>query len=378
MMNEMTVGKPDAAITRYGDATASLPVLVRKAAEALAGAETAAEVLEAHEMAGFAYDAAKRAVRLAKAKAAHDEVIAAVARAQADALAIEAAAKRRLADEYDAAQARGELRKSGQRGKAVPDGNSFSAPTTAEIGLTRKQIHEARMIRDIESADPGVIERTAHAMVASGKAPTRSGVAREIAARKTPAPAAPAAARAGSADVAPIRSTLKRHGPVIEVPGGMTLEAHCRAAAAAEGMVAGEIANRLGLKSGAYRQARLIIALADIDDLPQEPATQARAALALMNETRQVGAAYAMVETLVDRVFGEGAVRKNAPPEDLLGAEREEFEITLACMGVTSEYIPMIEIPHLSPARAVELAAKIREHARWVRSLAARIEAIHR
>jgi len=40
----------------------------------------------------------------------HDEIMAAVYRSQADALEIESLAKRRLADEYYAAQDRGEVR----------------------------------------------------------------------------------------------------------------------------------------------------------------------------------------------------------------------------------------------------------------------------
>jgi hypothetical protein len=43
-----------------------------------------------------------------RAKKAHDDLIAAAYRAKADALEIEALAKRRLADEYDAAQDRGD------------------------------------------------------------------------------------------------------------------------------------------------------------------------------------------------------------------------------------------------------------------------------
>ena len=67
-------------------------------------------------------------------------------------MSFEAHAKRRLADEYDAAQERGEVRADGERGKAVPDQNSFSKPTAADIGLSRKDIHEARIIRDAEQA----------------------------------------------------------------------------------------------------------------------------------------------------------------------------------------------------------------------------------
>jgi hypothetical protein len=74
-----------------------LPGLVDRAATMLAGAKTAAEILDAREFAGLAYDAAKRASRLQRAKSAHDDLVAAAHRAQAHALEIEAAAKRRLA-----------------------------------------------------------------------------------------------------------------------------------------------------------------------------------------------------------------------------------------------------------------------------------------
>ncbi len=80
-----------------------------------------------------------------------------VHRAQADALEIEARAKRKLADEYDAAQERGEV---AGRGKPVnvPDGNNKT--TTADLGLSRKAIHEARAIRDAEVASPGIVKAT--------------------------------------------------------------------------------------------------------------------------------------------------------------------------------------------------------------------------
>lgn len=53
----------------------------------------------------------------------------------------------RLADEYDAAQERGELRSNGER--------SFSQEEKVglnDIGVTGKQIHEARQLRDAEAA----------------------------------------------------------------------------------------------------------------------------------------------------------------------------------------------------------------------------------
>ena len=86
------------------EAVTSLPALVDRAVNALAGARTAAEVLEARDLASVAYDVAKMTARFAKAKQAHDELAAAAHRAQGDALKIELQAKYRLADEYDAAQ----------------------------------------------------------------------------------------------------------------------------------------------------------------------------------------------------------------------------------------------------------------------------------
>ena len=157
-------------------ATSDLPSLIDRAASMLAGAKTAAEVLEAREFAGLAYDAAKRAARLTRAKAAHDDLIAAAHRAQADALEIEAAAKRRLADEYDAAQARGEVASDG-RPKTVVDGDGIPA-TAADLGLRRDQIHDARLLRDAEAAAPGIVRRTLDEKLERGEEPTRSAVRR--------------------------------------------------------------------------------------------------------------------------------------------------------------------------------------------------------
>jgi hypothetical protein len=55
------------------------------------------------------------------------------------------------ADEYDAAQERGEVATKGQPSN-VP-GQNIKA-TVEELGLTHKDIHEARIIRDAEKADP--------------------------------------------------------------------------------------------------------------------------------------------------------------------------------------------------------------------------------
>jgi hypothetical protein len=48
--------------------------------------------------------------------------------------------------EYDAAQERGEVRSVGRRNANIPIGNISS--TVTDIGLTSKQVHEARAVRD--------------------------------------------------------------------------------------------------------------------------------------------------------------------------------------------------------------------------------------
>jgi hypothetical protein len=160
-------------VVSFQSATSHLPSLIDRASKALAGARSSAEVLEACDLANIAYDASKLAARLAKAKGAHDALIAAAHRAQADALEIEAQAKRRLADEYDAAQERGEVqRHGGDRMSKVPVQNL----ALSDIGLNKKQIHEARLIRDAEKAEPGIIKRTLAEKLKAGEEPTKASL----------------------------------------------------------------------------------------------------------------------------------------------------------------------------------------------------------
>lgn len=156
-----------------------LPALISKAAQALAKATTAGEILEAGRNAKVAYDAAKLAARLTVAKEAHDEILTICHKTMADALMIETQAQCRLADEYDAAQERGEITKHpGPRKQLVPNKNQlFSA---AEVGLTRKQVHEARNIRDAEKKKPGAIQKRLNEQLENGKDPTRAEVRRVV------------------------------------------------------------------------------------------------------------------------------------------------------------------------------------------------------
>lgn len=156
-----------------------LPTLIDRAAQALMNARSSAEVLEARDMATVAYTAAKAAGRMARAKEAHDTVLSHVYRAQADALLIESRAKMRLADEYDAAQERGEAAKRGgdRRSDQSSQGEPLISPD--DVG-GKKALHEARRLRDAEKADPGVIERNVGEVIDRGDEPTRAELRRSL------------------------------------------------------------------------------------------------------------------------------------------------------------------------------------------------------
>lgn len=122
-------------------------------------------------LAGEIYKHAKSAAHVAKKLRAAEGLIQKAYRLQADALLIECQAKIRLADEYDAAQERGEASKGGRPKKTVSDENGF---TSSEAGLTRKEIHEARKLRDAEKAEPGIAERAIEARLQQGLEPTKT------------------------------------------------------------------------------------------------------------------------------------------------------------------------------------------------------------
>jgi len=162
----------------HGKGGDALPDLIDRATSALSSARDSAEVLEARDMARVAYDAAKSAGRMARAKKAHETVISAVYRAQADALLIEARAKMRLADEYDAAQERGEVAKLGDNLPSVDASNA--KPTAADLGLRRDEIHEARKLRNAEAQEPGATQAALSAMVERGEEPTKAKLRQDL------------------------------------------------------------------------------------------------------------------------------------------------------------------------------------------------------
>jgi hypothetical protein len=101
----------------------------------------------------------------------------AVYRVQADALEIESMAKRRLADEYDAAQERGEIRASGHSGKnAAPRIPLCDADRVSLV----KEVSYARESREAEIASPGITRAVLDSLLDAGLEPTKAALGREI------------------------------------------------------------------------------------------------------------------------------------------------------------------------------------------------------
>lgn len=155
----------------------ALPAMIEHAAQMLAEAKTSAEILVARHLADEVYSEAKRTARVSQKAAAHADVIARAHRAQADALLIISKADAQIADEYGAAQERGEVEKHGgnRLGTKITDDN-LALPTLKDLGLSANQVFAARQIRDAEAAQPGIVARALDEKLAKGEEPTKSAL----------------------------------------------------------------------------------------------------------------------------------------------------------------------------------------------------------
>jgi hypothetical protein len=154
--------------------------LVQRIRGALEAAETNVQILGVRADASIAYEKITQAERLAKARHAHGETIAALRAMAADMLLLEAGADIRLANEYDAAQARGELQSRGGDRVSSKVRNADFGPTVSDMGISKQRMSEARQLRDAEKAKPGSIKRALDAEVQAGRTPTRAAVKRAI------------------------------------------------------------------------------------------------------------------------------------------------------------------------------------------------------
>ncbi|WP_292163263.1 SAM-dependent methyltransferase [Mesorhizobium sp.] len=130
------------------------------------------DVAAARMLAAGVYDQAKAGAAFAARFGAAERLVAKARRLQGDALLIEARAKVRLADEYDEAKKSGAAAAQG-RPKNIPDENVFKLE---DAGLSAKEVHEARRLRDAELRTPGIVERAIAARLAAGLEPSRANL----------------------------------------------------------------------------------------------------------------------------------------------------------------------------------------------------------
>lgn len=133
------------------------------------------DVIAARLLAAGAYDQAKAEAGFAQRFGAAQRLVDKARRLQGDALLIESRSKIRIADEYDAAQVSGKVVRPGGDRSKIPDEN-FAPASLSEIGLTAKDVHEARKLRDAERRTPGIVERAILARLAAGLEPSRANL----------------------------------------------------------------------------------------------------------------------------------------------------------------------------------------------------------
>ena len=166
-----------------------LPALLDKARTKLERAKDAAEVLEAHSQAKIAHDTAAHLERFARAQKAHEALIETCRQMQIDALDIRVRAECRIADEYDAAQERGEVQKQGgDRKSKINLSNEKVDPTVNDIGLTYTQVHAARQLRDVEKLKPGKLREAWQAQLKARDRLTLAAALRAVMSKPAPQP----------------------------------------------------------------------------------------------------------------------------------------------------------------------------------------------
>lgn len=196
MSSDVVVSQPPA------DEVATLPALIEQAINALAAAKSAAEVLTARELAASAYEVAARIARL---KRAGQELIDRARHIQATALEIETQAQMRLAAEYADGQARGEI---GTRGR-----NRHVGKLSAEdVGLAKHELYRAKLIKDAEAREPGIVHRILADALAAGHEPNKVILRRALLPVARPRSSAPDVPAAGAMPslVVRCRSKIRR------------------------------------------------------------------------------------------------------------------------------------------------------------------------
>jgi len=139
--------------------------MVMDAADTLYRERNVPGVIAALEMAGVAYKQIKDTKAEAKKRGVGGSLMDRLDRVLADAVVIRAEAERRIADAYEVAQERGDVRKT--------SGNLPATPMSRhDFGLDSKELFYARTIRDAERKEPGFVRRVLDETIEEGLEPS--------------------------------------------------------------------------------------------------------------------------------------------------------------------------------------------------------------
>lgn len=152
--------------------------MIKRAAVSLAASSHAGEVLDIEAKMSAAVLAAKAVEKMAKAQAAHDEVIRATHKAQGDALDIKAAASRRYYEMVQQAQEAGEIPVRG--GDRRSEDFKVSEQNFENPARHKVIAHEGKLIAEAEKREPGIVRRTIDNALDDGRAPTKADIKRAI------------------------------------------------------------------------------------------------------------------------------------------------------------------------------------------------------
>lgn len=166
----------DAVVSMSAPSESEIVAIVDRARLALDQGDVQAALL----LSGGAYADAKAHADYATKVKASRSLIDKSRRLQADALKVETYAIIKLADLTDEAQQRGELAGKGRpkaKGENVQTDDIF---LLSDIGVDRRELHEARKLRDAERKTPGIVEQAIEARISQGLNPTRNAVRHAI------------------------------------------------------------------------------------------------------------------------------------------------------------------------------------------------------
>jgi len=152
--------------------------MIEGAAHSLAASTDAAKVLDVEARLEAAWAAGVAMEKMAKAQAAHDEIIRAAHKAQGDALDIKAAASKRYYEMTKQAQAAGDIPSRG--GDRRSEDFKVSDQNFENPAQHKAVAHEGKQIATAEELNPGVVRRTIDKALNEGRAPTKADIKRAI------------------------------------------------------------------------------------------------------------------------------------------------------------------------------------------------------